>query len=113
MNLKGIIEHHKKRVGRIQAGDFSGSDEGFRELTEIGEYFNRRVEQAVRVIGRRLEEDSLHGLVSTAQTLMLTTLVTNGGGEGLSLALEEGELTGYTNSVVLGVIGVLLDEEVL
>lgn len=117
MNLKNVLDFEKKTIERAQAAIDSGeiSGEGTEELMAVGEYLNDRVEQARTVITRRLKEEDFVRLMRIAQTTLMTYLIVSDeeDGTGLLFAAASGELNPFVQTIVLQVIGTLLDEEVL
>lgn len=81
-----------------------------RELTAT---MDADAESAKQVVLHSLSEEKFVDYVEAVQAAILTSMISQGNGKGLFRSHINGDLKGYTHTVVLTVIGTLFREGVL
>jgi len=70
-------------------------------------------EMSKEIVLRKISEEKLVRLMRAVEKMVVFAMSVRGEGENLILPLASNELDGYTHSVVLATLGILINEEVL
>lgn len=110
MNIKDIVELYDSVKGA------SSLDEAFEKNQGMGvkllETLSGKADIATDVLFSRIPEEDLVKFFKIIQDAIVSAMVLSGNGKILVPAVS-GELVGYTHTVVLTIIGLLVEEEIL
>ena len=88
------------------------ADEKMGHIKKLGESFEESAEKGKALVLNSISEKDFVLLARAAQNAVLSAMVLNGKDELLEAHME-GELVGYTHTIVLSIIGILFNEGVL
>lgn len=108
MNLKEIIEFQI----RAEKGDVT-NNEVDNHISGVGEYIDSKSKQGMDVIVSRMGEEKFVRLVREIQRYSIMSMGEEGMGTFLILADMDGSLKPLIHTMILSVLGVLIDEEVV
>lgn len=115
MNIDQLIEASKK-VGEGNLFDILMDDEvadrKMKHIKQIAETLDANAEKAKEIILAKISEKTFVELARVVQNGTLTALASAGDFELLDAHMS-GVLKGYTHTVILATIGILIEEEVL
>ena len=108
MNLKEIIEFQK----RAEDGDVT-DNEIDNHIAKVGEYIESKAKQGMDVVVSGMGEEKFVRLVREFEKCNVTLMGEEGIGAFLMLAGLDGSLKPLLHTMILSVLGVLIDEEVV
>lgn len=111
-NLAELIEM-VETAKRTDTNDFLRHG-GFDAYTEAMEFLEKNSEEAMRIILSKISEKDFVRLMGVVKSFTLSAMLSHGEGPNILMAQMNGrELDGFTHTIVLSVIGLLISEEIL
>lgn len=114
MRVKDVVELHDK----ITDGGVNPENlDDIKSIIELAGYFEKLSEKGKEVVTKRMNEQDFVKVVRMCESAVVVSVLAHDrdvvGGFHLLMAKSEGALDGYTRTVVLAILGVLIDEEVV
>ena len=83
------------------------------EINEVIDFLTKGTDMSKEVISNKISEERIVKIMRCVQKMTVFAAVTSGEGTSLLIPMASGELEGYTHTVILATIGILIEEEVL
>lgn len=112
MDFKGIIKFHETMETLQRTGE-ENVDEITDGLSDVGEYLNEMSQNGMKIVLARMKEKDFVKFLRVSKTTLMTTMLSEGYGNGILMADFSGELDAFLHTIVLNTLGVLAEEEVI